>query len=114
MNTGTVELELQDGTAIKIKGSTDFVAAVSAVIFEVSKGTSSEHLQQGEPKESFQAGKLPPGGYVENHELEAPAEHPPRGQSGCMNQRLCWSLKEAAERCGVSYHTLYRQRVVAT
>jgi predicted site-specific integrase-resolvase len=25
-----------------------------------------------------------------------------------MNQRLCWSLKEAAERCGVSYHTMYR------
>ena len=41
MNTGSVELKLQDGRAIKIKGSADFVAAVTMVILEVDKGRSS-------------------------------------------------------------------------
>jgi len=50
MNTGTVEFRLQDGTAIKIKGSADFVAAVTAVILEVGKGGSSEHAQKGKPE----------------------------------------------------------------
>jgi len=49
MKTGTVELKLQDGTAIKIEGSADFVAAVTAVILEVGKGRSSEHAQKGKP-----------------------------------------------------------------
>src|SRR3981081_56485 len=35
MNKGTVELKIQDGTAIKIKGSADFVAAVMTAILEV-------------------------------------------------------------------------------
>ncbi len=84
------------------------MAVVTTVILEVGKGKSSEHLQEGEPKGSSQAGKLAHGDSVENHELEAPADHPSRSQPGWMNQWLCWSLKEAAERCGVSYHTLYR------
>ena len=108
MNTGSVELKLQDGTAIKIKGSADFVAAVTTAILEVSKGTSGERIQEGEPKGSSQAGKLAHGDSVENHEVESSADHPSRSQSGSMSQKLCWSLKEAAERCGVSYHTLYR------
>src|SRR5438309_11128923 len=33
---------------------------------------------------------------------------PPRSQSSSMNQKLCWSLKEACKRCGISYLTLYR------
>ena len=35
MTTGTVELKIPDGTAIKIKGSADFVAAVMTAILEV-------------------------------------------------------------------------------
>jgi hypothetical protein len=45
---------------------------------------------------------------IENHELEALADRLSRSQPGWMNRKLCWSLKEAAERRGVSYHTLYR------
>jgi hypothetical protein len=46
MDAGTLELKLQDGTAIKIRGSADFVAAVTAVILEVGKWGSSEHAQK--------------------------------------------------------------------
>jgi hypothetical protein len=154
MKTGTVELKLQDGTAIKIKGSAEFVAAVTTVILEVSDRYSREHLHKGDPeirqdvsanrfkglppmfspqwqdarsllferlgrvptvgevfellRESSQAIKWTHGDSLENQELAAPADHPPKNQSDAMNQRLCWSLKEAAERCGVSYSTLYR------
>jgi hypothetical protein len=108
MNTGTVELKFQDGTAIKIRGSADFVAAVTTAILEVSNEKSGEHIQKAEPKVSSQIGKLAYGDSVENHELEAPADHSPSRQPGWMNQKLCWSLKEAGERCGVSYLTLYR------
>jgi Helix-turn-helix domain len=59
-------------------------------------------------RESSQAERSKDGDSLEHHEPEAPADDPPRSQPGRMNQRLCWSLKEAAERCGVSYHTLYR------
>jgi hypothetical protein len=59
MNTGTVELKFQDGTAIKIKGSADFVAAVTTAILEVGKGKSGEHIHVAQIKESFQAGKWP-------------------------------------------------------
>ncbi len=48
MNAGTVELKFQDGTAIKIKGSADFVAAVTTAILEISKERSSGHLHDGE------------------------------------------------------------------
>jgi hypothetical protein len=154
MNAGTVELKLQDGTAIKIKGSAEFVAAVTEVILEVANGKSNEHVHKAEPKirrdasanrfkglppifspewqdaglllserlgrtptvgevfeflrESSQKSKSTHGDSLENHKLAAPADDPPRSQPGRMNQRLCWSLKEAAERCGVSYNTLYR------
>jgi hypothetical protein len=106
MNTGTVELKFQDGTAIKIKGSADFVAAVTTSIFEVGKGKSGGHIQAAEIKESSQAGKLVHSDSVENHEFEAPADHSLRRQSGWTNQKLCWSLKEAGERCGQLYHTV--------
>jgi hypothetical protein len=108
MNKGTVEVKFQDGTAIKIKGSADFVAAVTTSILEVGKGKSGEHIQLAQIKESSQAGKLAHSDYVEKDELEAPADHPPRNQSSSMDQKLCWSLKEAGKRCGVSYITLYR------
>jgi Transposase DDE domain group 1 len=49
MNTGSVEFKRQDGTAIKIEGPAEFVAAVTAVILEVGKGRSSEHVQEGKP-----------------------------------------------------------------
>ena len=139
MTTGTAELKLQDGIEIKIKGSADFVAAVTAAILEVRNEKSSELEIRGDPsanqfkglppmfssewhdarslllerlgriptvgeifgllRESSQASKSTNGDFLENHKLEAPAAPPPK---------LCWSLKEAAERCGVSYHTLYR------
>jgi len=108
MNKGTVELKIQDGTAIKIKGSADFVAAVMTAILEVGEGKSGGHIQVAEIKESSQAGKLAHSDSVENHELKTPVDHYSRRQSGWMNQKLCWSLKEAGERCGVSYITLYR------
>jgi hypothetical protein len=154
MKTGTVELKLQDGTAIKIEGSADFVAAVTAVILEVGKGRSSEHAQKDKPepqrstssnqfeglppmfspqwqearslllkrfertptvgeifeflRESSQVGRSTNGDSLERLEPEAPAFDSPRSQPGRINQRLCWSLKEAAERCGVSYNILYR------
>jgi hypothetical protein len=47
MKTGSVELKLQDGTAIKIEGSAEFVAAVTSVILEVGNGKSSEHVHKG-------------------------------------------------------------------
>ena len=78
MTTGTVELKIQDGTAIKIKGSADFVAAVMTAILEVGKGKSGQHIQEIGPKESSQAGKLTHGDSVEKDELEAPADHPPK------------------------------------
>jgi hypothetical protein len=53
MKTGTVDLKLQDGTPIKIKGSADFVAAVTAVILEVGKGRSSDRAQVGKPEPIF-------------------------------------------------------------
>jgi Helix-turn-helix domain len=59
-------------------------------------------------RESYEAGEFAHSDSVVNHELKAPADPSPKNQSGLMNQRLCWSLKEAAERCGVSYHTMYR------
>ena len=37
MKTGAAELELQDGTAIKIEGSANFVTPITAAILEVSK-----------------------------------------------------------------------------
>jgi helix-turn-helix protein len=107
MRTGTVELKFRDGTAIIIKGSADFVAAVSTAILEVSK-ESSDRAEEGEPKQFPEAGKLVYGDSVESHELEAPADHPSRSRPGWMNQRLCWSLREAAERYSVSYQTMYR------
>jgi hypothetical protein len=108
MNTGNVEFKFQDGTAIIIKGSADFVAAVSTAILKVSKEKASDRAKEGEPKQFPKAGILADGDSVESHEMEAPADHPSRSKPGWMNQRLCWSLKEAAERCGVSYQTLYR------
>jgi hypothetical protein len=84
------------------------VAAVTTAILEVGKGKLGEHIQAAEIKESSQAGKLAHSDSVENHELEAPADHSSRRQSGWMNEKLCWSLKEAGERCVVSYITLYR------
>jgi hypothetical protein len=75
MNKGTVEVKFQDGTAIKIKGSADFVAAVTTSILEVGKGKSGEHIQLAQIKESSQAGKLAHSDYVEKDELEAPADH---------------------------------------
>ncbi len=59
-------------------------------------------------RESSQASKFAHRDSVENYELEAPAVDPSRSQPGRMNQKLCWSLKEAGERCGVSYLALYR------
>jgi helix-turn-helix protein len=59
-------------------------------------------------RESSQAGRSTHGDSLENHEVDARADYPSRSQPGSVNQRLCWSLKEAAEGCGVSYHTLYR------
>jgi hypothetical protein len=53
-------------------------------------------------RESYEAGEFAHSDSVVNHELKAPADPSPKNQSGLMNQRLCWSLKEAAERCGVS------------
>ena len=108
MNTGTVELKLPDRTAITIKGSADFVAGVTTAILEICTEKLSWRAEQAEPKESSQASNFPRGDCLENHELEAPAPHSSRNQSGPMNQKLCWSLKEAGERCGVSYLTLYR------
>jgi hypothetical protein len=49
-------------------------------------------------RESSQASKSTHVDSLENHELVAPADHFPRSQPGAMNQRLCWSLKEAAEQ----------------
>jgi Helix-turn-helix domain len=106
MKTGSVELKLRNGTAIKIKGSPDLWPRFRKLILEVSKERASDQVEEGEPKESSRAGKLAHVDSVENRELEA--GHSSRSQSGWMNQRVCWSLKEAAERCGVSYHTLYR------
>jgi hypothetical protein len=54
MNKGTVEVKFQDGTAIKIKGSADFVAAVTAVILEVGKGRSSDRAQVGNLSRSLE------------------------------------------------------------
>ena len=59
-------------------------------------------------RESSRIGKLAHRDSVENYELEAPAVDPSRSQPGRMNQKLCWSVKEAGERCGVSYLALYR------
>ena len=44
MNAGMVELKFRDGTAVKIRGSADFVAAVARAILEVGKGKSGEHI----------------------------------------------------------------------
>jgi hypothetical protein len=54
-------------------------------------------------REWCQGGKSSPG-----NSLGTPDGCPARSGSERTNQRQCWSLKEAAERCGVSYHTLYR------
>ena len=78
MNTGTVKLKFQDGTAINIRESADFVAAVTTAILEVGKGKSGEHIQEIGPKESSQAGKLTHGDSVEKDKLEAPADHSPK------------------------------------
>jgi hypothetical protein len=83
------------------------LAAVTTAILEVGQ-CKSGHIQLAQIKDSSQAGKLAHSDSVENHELETPADHYSRRQSGWMNQKLCWSLKEAGERCGVSYITLYR------
>jgi hypothetical protein len=88
MNTGTVELKFQDRAAIKIRGSADFVAAVTRAILEVDYDKSGEHIQKAE-KESSQIGKLANRDSVENYELEAPAVDPSRSQPGRMNQKLC-------------------------
>ena len=71
MKTESVELKLQNGTAIKIKGSPDFVATVAKAILEVSKERASDQVEEGEPKESSRAGKLAHVNSVENRELEA-------------------------------------------
>jgi hypothetical protein len=77
------------------------------VILEISTEKSRDLVEVGEPKQSPQAEKLVQDS-IENHEMEAPADLPIRSQPSWTNQRLCWSLKEAGERCGVSYLTLYR------
>ena len=113
MNKGTVELKIQDGTAIKIKGSADFVAAVTTAILEVGKGKLGEHIQAAEIKESSQAGKLAHSDSVENHEFEAPADHSSRRQSRWMNQSYAGHSKRPANAASSVISPCIGQRVEA-
>jgi hypothetical protein len=52
MGADTVEFKFEDGTAIKIKGSADFVAAVTTAILRAAKEKSSKQVlkDDAEPK----------------------------------------------------------------
>ena len=60
MGADTVEFKFEDGTAIKIKGSADFVAAVTTAILRVAKEKSSKQVlkDDAEPKPNTSVNRI--------------------------------------------------------